>query len=234
MSKQGKRVHCYECNVVLTKETQTKDHIPPLCLFGEQDRNCNLITVPCCSACNGGHATEDEALLWLICDIRNRRQCPIETFQHAFATITKGNLRHYRAEIEALLSNAVPDAMSAPMKLPVNREAVLSRMTKGLLYKFYHARGFEGYRFRITEIDPEFRDSTLSQVHESYIKRIERGNGVFRADCLVDPTRPNVGLFCFQFFEGFIQCVFYRSAEADDGALLKHAPSIYSMFQDLR
>lgn len=231
---------CYDCGVELTKARKgnlplrstdrSDDHIPPNCLFKGEDRNTNLITVECCFACNQAHGKDDEALMWLIFDVRNQKRIPLELLKSTMRTLTKGRHQAYRKELEELVEQS-GDAPVAPQRLPVKIHGVLARMVKGLLHKFYGVRGFEGYGFTIVEVDPAMRDAVLAEFpKEAGIKTIETGNGIFRADCLVDQLNPLSGLVWLQFFLSHPFCIFYESPGKRDGHAVGFAKLYESMF----
>ncbi len=56
---------CYECGISLNKDTLTREHVPPKCLFPKSDK-ISLITVPSCIEHNGGKSGDDENFLQII------------------------------------------------------------------------------------------------------------------------------------------------------------------------
>ena len=53
---------CYLCGSILIKNiNKSKDHVPPDCIFPDTKPE-NLITVPCCEACNKDYRTLDEKM----------------------------------------------------------------------------------------------------------------------------------------------------------------------------
>lgn len=53
---------CYLCGEGLIKnKNKSKDHVPPDCIF-PQEKPPNLITVPCCTECNGAFKQLDEKM----------------------------------------------------------------------------------------------------------------------------------------------------------------------------
>lgn len=56
---------CYECGIPLDKESLTREHVPPKCLFPKSDKN-SLITVPSCIEHNGGKSSDDEKFLQIM------------------------------------------------------------------------------------------------------------------------------------------------------------------------
>lgn len=208
---------CYECNEPLTEQTRSKDHIPPSSFFSEGEK-INLITVPCCKGCNGGHSEEDSALMFLIFDGKNKKIRSLDLLKRTMKTLTKGSIRGSRPYLENLVANFEAGHLDQPgfdlVKIGVSRKAALSRMTRGLLYKFWGLRGFSRYQFTVFEIEEEAREALLEMLKQAVKSRqFDRGNGVFRADCLPDPVDPRSGLFCFQFFQGSVHCVAYNGHE---------------------
>ncbi len=208
---------------------RSDDHIPPDCLFTGNDRNTNLITVECCFSCNQAHSKEDEGLMWIIFDTRNKKRISLELFKSTFRTLTKGRHHAYRKELEELIKQW-DGATVAPQRLPVKIHPVLTRMVRGLIHKFYGVRGFHDYSYAIVEIEPEMRNLILSQFpKETGIKTIETGNGVFRADCIVDKLNPHSGLVFLQFFQGHPFCIFYEPPGKRDG----HANSFATLYESM-
>lgn len=222
---------CYQCNEPLTDETWSADHIPPQCLFAKTERNCNLITVPCCAKCNHGHHREDDFLLLLIFDTRKKKVVEMETFKRAIKTLGKGTLQKYRRNyLEKLLTETPDHVTQAPIHLPIDRKAVFCRMVKGLLYKFYGVRGFDGYEFNIIEVEPEFRDQILADTPERFVQTICKGNGVFRVDCFVEASNPIQGLFFLQFFESYPIGILFQKLGASQSRKKGDFPALDQIF----
>ena len=239
MKKPKPPRNCYDCGVELTKPRKgnfplrqtdrSDDHIPPDCLFTGEDRNTNLITVECCFACNQAHGKDDEGMMWIIFDVRNQKRISLELLKSTMHTLTRGRHQAYREELEELIKQWDGSTV-APQRLPVKIHTVLARMVRGLIHKFYGVRGFHKYSFTIVEIEPERRDLLLSQFpQEMGIKTIETGNGIFRADCIVDPLRPHSGLVFLQFFQGHPFCIFYEPPGKRDG----HASSFATLYEGM-
>jgi hypothetical protein len=54
--------YCYLCgNKLLKNKNKSKDHVPPDCIF-PQEKPANLITVPCCTDCNGAFSQLDQKM----------------------------------------------------------------------------------------------------------------------------------------------------------------------------
>jgi hypothetical protein len=54
--------YCYLCGSKLLKnKNKSKDHVPPDCIY-PQEKPANLITVPCCSDCNGAFKQLDQKM----------------------------------------------------------------------------------------------------------------------------------------------------------------------------
>jgi hypothetical protein len=63
--------NCYLCG---STENLTRDHIPPKGFF-TPDSKANLITVPCCKACNASYSKDDEAMrAWLTSSVFTSQQ----------------------------------------------------------------------------------------------------------------------------------------------------------------
>jgi hypothetical protein len=54
--------YCYLCgSQLLKKKNKSKDHVPPDCIF-PQEKPANLITVSCCTDCNGAFSQLDQKM----------------------------------------------------------------------------------------------------------------------------------------------------------------------------
>jgi hypothetical protein len=106
------------------------------------------------------------------------------------------------------------------MPIPHMRET-MARMYKGLLYKFYGIRNFDGYHFFQCCMNPAARDHLLSENPPHLIRRFERGDGVFRADILSDPDVPYLIAIWIQFYTGTVYYGLYSLVSLPDGAPLE-------------
>ncbi len=217
---------CFLCNEPMVKGkrykkgTSTKDHIPPDSFFSG-DEKYNLITVPCCEGCNGKQSENDDALLWLVFESTNQRAIHPQTLRRVISTVMKGKLARYRGVVLDAAFNSPPDATTFKIGVKPDPVKAFTRIVKGLLYKFYDVRGVDGWKgweFTILrEGDESLRDHALANVPPQFLLVIERGNGVFRADCVVDRSKPGLGLFFLQFFKGVPICVNYQSPDCKKG-----------------
>lgn len=158
-----------ECCIYCGAEGEsTRDHVPPRCLFSKP-RPSNLVTVPCCSACNSEYAKQDEYFRIAITTGINPERFPKENADslRAIAGLARpaslGFAKH-------LLQGY--DRETASLTFEVRRiEIVLHRIVCGL---FFHHRNVPlpkpvGFAFWL------INDSL--KPHQEGRERLERLNG---------------------------------------------------------
>lgn len=119
---------CYLCGGAAS----TKDHVPPKMLF-PPPRPSNLITLACCSACNGAYSKDEEYFrnnLAMISDYKNARE------------VWEATRRSYR-RVPRILEGMM--ARMSPVRVGTNTfsrltfdakrtNRVLAKITRGLIY----------------------------------------------------------------------------------------------------
>ena len=181
---------CYLCGKKASETPQgtlTRDHLPPKNLFLEP-RPSNLITVPCCFACNNGFHDDDESFRAAVSLNYNANPIGKQIWKEKVvgSTIRKRRIRESIAHIRSSLKRialitpeGVKEAYEARFeRAPVDR--VLTRMTKGFLAKWYAEIDRSELTFQITHLDQfKVNDPVFNAIlrHLSYF---QRGDGVYR------------------------------------------------------
>ena len=179
--KQRKRDHCFLCGA---RDNLTSEHIPPDGFFLEP-KPTNLITVPCCEACNNGHSKKDDLFRLVTSFAHNKNAAARLLWDKKVApnTLAEGRQKH---EVRALVRNATPVTLRTPNGdkvfpfISVPPEHILPsviRITKGLLWTYHPEVDYKSTQFKVTQIHQyrvqEAVDCLGHTLHE------ERGDGVF-------------------------------------------------------
>ncbi|TKJ38365.1 hypothetical protein CEE37_12660 [candidate division LCP-89 bacterium B3_LCP] len=95
-----KCVYCGE------REANTNDHIPPICLF-PVPRPSNLITVPCCTICNGKYGQDDEQIRNILTFLGSTENHPAIVNQIANKRDRSFKKKGGESKLEYLINNSV-------------------------------------------------------------------------------------------------------------------------------
>ncbi len=185
---------CYLCG---SSENLTRDHVPPKGFFPDP-KPTNLISVPCCQACNVGFSADDEAFrAWIVAppDVSPagmwiRQKKVIEnTFRRSPKLVQ--NINRNMREVE--IRGRRVDLIDFPSE---RAERFLIRLTKGLLAYFHphFPRGSQRFTMKhatisdLPALEP-FRDRAIYD---------QRGDGVFQFRRFISETETcGDWLFCF-------------------------------------
>jgi hypothetical protein len=132
---------CYLCGEILVrKKNLSKDHVPPDCIFpSEKPRN--LITVPCCTICNGKYGRLDERMrnFFAILADKNSREIG-DIARRVVLRSSKLSAEFYsRTRPYPWLADSAGDARRLFFFDDEELNPWLVRIAKGL---FYHRNGF--------------------------------------------------------------------------------------------
>jgi len=193
-------MRCYLCG---SRKRLTDDHIPPKGFF-PPPRPSNLITVPCCEACNASYSKDDEAVrAWMSSTI-----FASPAGEWIFKNKTMGTFRNSPAFLSKFLSTMQPtrlmtveegeiDAIS--FELPFDRiERFALRITKGLLTHYFPDYDYSTAEFRVDYIQP--RVDALEKIAplRDLLAYDQRGDGVFQFRVgLTDSNQSGVWLLVF-------------------------------------
>jgi hypothetical protein len=166
-SKKKRNRACVYCGKV---GRVTDEHVPPECLFAEDDRK-DLVKVPACADCNVGFSNDDEyfkVALALRDDVYEHPDVKA-IIPSILRALQKPEKAGFRASFLKGFHEAYPRTASGLMLPkrgaysvnPIRLDRVTARITKGL---YYHHRGqrlpatHEAFGFsppRLANIDPE-------------------------------------------------------------------------------
>lgn len=168
---------CYECGILLDRESLTKEHVPPKCFF-PKDNKVSLITVPSCIKHNSGKSNDDEHLLQIISlqILANEKGQNIAT-----SKAVKSILRN-RKRTKSLASNAtlvyVDEERTGQLKptfvfkFDENKfNNSISSVCKGLYYYEFH-KIFNGNIRIYNEFQISFDDDSINKNKEFDKNRI--------------------------------------------------------------
>jgi len=129
--KEGECAYCGQWREL------TRDHVPPVCLFG-RPRPSNLVTVPCCSTCNRNLSKHDEYFRFAVTAGIDSAKFPNESADSVRAVnnlIRPASRRFARQLLSSYEGN--------PPRLKLDRDRidiVLHRIARGLFYHYTGAR----------------------------------------------------------------------------------------------
>lgn len=213
---------CYLCDIFAhdTPEGKlTRDHIPPKGLF-PNPRPPNLITVPCCYACNQAFHTQDEKLRLFVSAGCNRDLTGDHIWKQKVIpnTIKPGR---QRGLVKKMISSAMlvrsPSKHGKPDKVYVQipREEIqgaLIRTVKGLLYTYYPTVQRNDLTYKLYPIG-QFTSISEIESRSGPLKcRGEIGDGVFQYWGDVIPSEPTAGLWIIRFYKYAAFGVMHKSA----------------------
>lgn len=229
--RQPRKELCYLCRTPLRKhklatgettppDQRTRDHIPPECLFPEP-KPTDLITIPCCYRCNQSFSDVDEQFRAFVTAAVNVSATGKNVLRgKVFGRSLKKP--SFRKQIQAGLFLRTLDTNSGPVSVPMitmDRAALepfFTRLTKGLLTKFYPKIDHFDLIFEVKQINqfgafhPRFRQLT------AHFRADQRGDGVFRFWHFVRANEGRAGIWLFQFYDAAL----FQVAHAESKALL--------------
>lgn len=175
-------MNCYLCG---QEGDLTVDHVPPKGFF-PSPKPSNLITVPCCKACNLSYSKDDEATRAWFSALIGRSEAGEWIFENKVIT---GIVRRSPAFRESLLSTIKDGSLltedgvieAASFDIPWDRtEKFLIRCTKGLLHFHYPEYVYADDLFAVRHIAlTRGHLESLSSIRD-LLQYDERGNGVFQ------------------------------------------------------
>ena len=189
---------CYLCGKKASATPEgdlTRDHLPPKNLF-PQPRPDNLITVPCCYACNNQAHKDDEYLRLGVSGYYNNNPIGKRIWKEKAveSTMRKRRLPELVAtmgesikKIALITPQGVKDAFEVTIeRAPIDR--ALTRMTKGFLARLYPEIDRTLLTFRVTQLDQfKVNDAGFEKIRKA-LYYFQRGDGVYRCWYGVDNT----------------------------------------------
>jgi hypothetical protein len=150
----GECVYCGE------QRELTRDHVPPRCLFSKP-RPSNLVTVPCCQACNSEFQKYDEYFRLAITTGIDAANFPKELSDSVRAI---NNLS--RPASHGLARFMLKDYERNPARLTIDAariEVVLYRITRGLFYHHRNVRVPRNIAFAFRMVDENLKTNAQGQ-----------------------------------------------------------------------
>ena len=170
---------CYLCGA---ENPETRDHVPPRNLF-PPPRPTNLITLPCCRACNEGFQLDDEFMRVFLSAAANRTDAGTRIWRGGVVGSSFARSERLRMSFRNMLLpilaqiNGIVQPTSALIVGQQRANRYLVRLTKGLL-RFYHPDyNYTDDYFHIDQISP--RADTLGPIIDTFAYD-QRGDGVFQ------------------------------------------------------
>ena len=212
---------CYLCGQKASATPEgklTRDHLPPKNLF-LPPRPSDLITLPCCNACNNQAHEDDEYLRLAVSGYLNNNPIGKRIWREKAvgSTIRKRRLRKPVDAMAASLKRialitpeGVEDAVEVEIKrAPIDR--ALTRMTKGFLALLHPEIDRTLLTFRTTQLDQfKLNDPGFGEIRK-VLSYFQRGNGVYRCWYGLDAEYSLKGGWIHMFFDSAAYLVEHTS-----------------------
>lgn len=196
----GPHVKCYLCGKA---EPETRDHVPPKGFFNDPKPD-NLITVPCCEACNRSYAKDDEAFRFFVSVAEGISPAGRWVQENKSLKNTLKNnpklVEHIKSSMGTVLrAGRLVDTLS----IPADRgNRFLVKLTKGLLAHYYPNIDRNALEYRaISIVGDRLNDPNLDVLRDASVYD-SRGQGVFQFRRLVYEVTGT----------GVWMCVFYDAS----------------------
>jgi hypothetical protein len=209
VADKQKKQECYLCGKLPAETPEgklTREHLPPQNLFPDP-RPSNLITVPCCRACNNGASEDDDYLRLAVSGQYTHDELGKQTWTKKVLGSTMRKKR-LRKEIAAFSNSLRRIALVTPQGVEdafegwldgVRLERSITRLTKGFLALVYPDVDRTELKFQVTQLDPfKVNDPVFAQSC-SMLTNFQRGNGVFRCWHAVQ-SYSHTGMWVHMFF----------------------------------
>lgn len=231
MMKKEREEFCYLCKTPLRRhklangeqtppDQRTRDHIPPECLFPEP-KPTNLITIPCCYRCNRTFSDVDEQFRVFVTAPVNVSSTGKSVLRKKVVvrSLKKTSLRkRMAAGIHMGTMNTRWGPVSVPL-ITMDRatlEPFFTRLTKGLLVRFYPGVDYFDLKFSVKQISQFGASHPVFKSLTAHFRADQRGDGVFRFWHFVRPSEGRAGIWIYQFYDAAL----FQVAHAESEALL--------------
>jgi len=194
----SKQMRCYLCGA---SNPATKDHLPPKGFFPDP-KPANLITIPCCNSCNHSFSADDEAFRVFL----SSAEClspagkwvqENKSFKGTLARSPKFRQCIASSMGTRLRDGQLVDTLSFPRK---RAHQFLTRLTKGLLTKFYPSVDYSAFDFGTKLVE---RDEVLS-LQLNQLRDVSTydsiGDGVFQFRHYVK-EQDGLGIWMYVFYD---------------------------------
>jgi hypothetical protein len=221
IKKEG---HCYLCGIPVRSynlragekppaDFKTRDHVPPSGIF-PSPKPSDLISVPCCFACNNQHSGFDERLRIVASMPFDRNQVGQTIMDNAVVggTLEKGRQIKFVEELLASMQSTAEHPALIRVRMNAHEfQQGMIRITKGLLFALHPKFNYHKSKFDVIDIRPKPSDEQLRLI--AMLKRaefFERGQGVFQCWRHVDEAK-SAGAWMLVFYECFGFFVFHTN-----------------------
>jgi len=194
---------CYLCR---STENLTYDHVPPANLF-PKPRPSDLITVPCCKACNEGFSQLDEQFRVFVSTAANVSKVGKDIMREK---VFGGSLKRSLALKRQMGRDVIKGTMMTPLgavtaPLIAMDQQVLDRffirLTKGLLATYYPDIDYFALNFLVTQLNQFGAEHRTFNRVISLLQADQRGDGVFRFWHGVAHEQRTAGIWVHQFYD---------------------------------
>lgn len=203
---------CYLCG---RTPADTRDHIPPRCLFPEP-RPSNLITVACCRRCNGELGPEDDFFRLLVSSSVERSVAGDQIWDSKVVTNT---VRRLPLQVDHLLASCqdqtaaiggdARDVVAFGINRPrLDRYAV--RLVKGLIRHHFPDFDYDQSVFQVRLAPLREQGVELLGAFQGLLGCEVRGSGVFRYHFGLTDSGQS-GVWIMTFYEGITIAVFHSN-----------------------
>jgi len=197
-----KKVFCAYCGINIA---DTKDHVPPKCIF-PKPRPHNLITVPSCKDCNAGASKDEEyflsAMMMSDAGITEAGRKHWEKLRKVFARNRGGfhSIRPNLKRVSVYTPSGLYGGESISFKYDDERfREVVTKIAKGLYYFEYETRLPDTAKIMYSFLNT----SSKRQIARKYLpetkngKRAWRGKFEYRHNKLAARNEGSIWLFMF-------------------------------------
>ena len=207
---------CYLCG---STERITRDHIPPRGLFPEP-RPDDLITVPCCYACNQRFSNADEMLRVFVSGAINRSRAGDQIWKGKVIPRTLGRKRQ-RSLTRHIIRSINRTTVSTPhgsfiaASITAPQECItptLIRIVKGLLFRYYPDFEYHDLVFCAVPLDQFNLDVQINPVAH-LLKHHASGDGVFSSWHGFANDAPRCGVWFLVFYNAVGFAVYHSTPD---------------------
>ena len=194
---------CYLCR---SKENLTRDHVPPKNLFPGLLPS-NLITVPCCRACNESFCKIDEQFRVFVSTPANASETGKAVMRQ---NVFGGSLKKSPALKQQMRKGVFKGTMMTNLGLmtvpliTIDRrlfDPFFIRLTKGMLATFYPDIDYSDLKFVVTQLNQFGAGHSTFKAITSLLTADQRGDGVFRFWHGIALDQRNAGAWIYQFYD---------------------------------
>ena len=223
---QHKIKWCYLCR---STENLTSDHLPPKNLF-QKPLPSNLITVPCCKACNESFSKLDEQFRVFVSTPVNVSDTGTTVMREK---VFGGSLKKSPALKAHMAKGVFKGSLTTPLGrvtvplITMDRTALdpfFARLTKGLLATFYADVDYFKLKFVVTQLNQFGAQHPAFKAATSILTPDQRGDGVFRFWHGVTPHKRTAGKWIYQFYDAALFMVRHGEEIEDEDAVKLLSP----------